>query len=222
MATEIPIPTDPRFQDLRGQRFGRLVVAAFAGTHKKKSMWECFCDCGTSHVVRSELLRNGKTTSCGCLRREVSRERASLAKTHGQSQGSPTYRSWNSAWNRCRSPSVDGYEQYGGRGITFCKRWQKFENFLADMGERPDGTTLDRIDTNGNYEPGNCRWATAKEQNRNRRNTRFVEFRGERVCLAEAAEKAALSYNVVCMRLRKGWSVEAALSIPKRVYNNAA
>jgi hypothetical protein len=151
-----------------GRRFERLVAVALVGTDPPT--WRCVCDCGSKKIVFESNLRHGKTRSCGCLQREASR-RAHL--THGQRR-SRTYSSWRSMLDRVTNPSSASWEHYGGRGIGACERWRTFEHFFADMGERPLGKTLDRFpDNNGNYEPGNCRWATPSEQVGNRRVTRL-------------------------------------------------
>lgn len=163
-----------------GKRFGRLVVVGSAAPLENgRSRWLCRCDCGVEKEVSASCLSQGRTKSCGCLRRENAAKRspkANAARTkHGHAREDkgdrhPLYRTWQGMRERCRDPGNVSYKYYGGRGITVCERWESFENFLADMGEKPSpDLTLDRIDNDGNYEPGNCRWATPEQQTKNRR-----------------------------------------------------
>ena len=158
--------------DLTGERFGRLVVIQRAPNKRpKRTRWQCRCDCGAYTTVDGSALRTANTRSCGCLHDELARQHgATLNLTHGHTSGgnSRTYTSWSSMHERCRR-----HPRYVGR-ITVCERWDSFEHFLADMGERPTGLTLDRIDNDGNYTPTNCRWATHSEQQRNRRALRVT------------------------------------------------
>jgi hypothetical protein len=155
--------------EMVGQVFGRLTVSAFAGQNAHRfAMWECVCECGNTTTVMGSSLRRGLTQSCGCLNREINIANPNR-RTHGHAGGANsvrtrTYRIWANMRSRCSNPKAKQYKDYGGRGIKVAEHWKKFDNFLADMGECPDGYQIDRYpDGDGNYEPGNARWATPKE-----------------------------------------------------------
>jgi hypothetical protein len=154
-----------RAHNLAGQVFGRLTAIERNGTSScRNALWLCNCSCGRLTTVSTCNLRIGGTQSCGCLQAERTRR---AKRTHGHYSGSkqsPTYKSWSSMIQRCTNPNKDNYPCYGGAGVTVCDRWKSFENFLADMGPRPAGTTLGRFWDSGNYEPGNCAWQTSAEQ----------------------------------------------------------
>lgn len=152
-------------EDLTGRVFGRLTVVRLAPKRGRRTYWRCACECWQEIEVWAWNLKNGHIQSCGCLHRE-------LMTAHGHARKrahTREYTTWKSMWQRCANPKHTAFKYYGGRGIRVCKRWEVFENFLEDMGERPAGKTLDRKDNNAGYTPKNCRWATHKEQIHNRR-----------------------------------------------------
>lgn len=163
----------PRQPIAAGEVFGRLVV--LEGASKTSMMVLCRCSCGNERRVCGKRLRGGGTGSCGCLQKErvaASNQQRTL-HGHGRKHArSPTFSSWQMMLQRCTNPKAPNWAYYGGRGITVCGLWHSFENFLADVGERPDGMTLDRIDNDGHYEPGNVKWSTPKQQAANRRSRR--------------------------------------------------
>jgi len=188
-----------KFIDLTGQRFGRLVVVSKAeNSNSGHARWNCICDCGVEAIVFGCNLRSGCTKSCGCLQREKTSE---TNITHGMTK-TPTHITWKSMKQRCTDHKYSCYENYGGRGIAVCGRWNKFDNFYEDMGKRPNGTSLERIDNNGNYCPENCCWATPKTQNRNTRRNRIIEYDGKSQCLSAWAEELEINYETLRKRLQ--------------------
>lgn len=208
-------------KDIIGERFGRLVVMERAPVSSTgHSMWKCTCDCGKDTVCAGSRLWNGYTRSCGCLRHDTGVKNGRATLRHGMC-GTPEYRSWLSMIQRCTNANSKVYTQHGARGIKVCARWRhSFENFYADMGLRPsDEHSLDRYPNNdGNYEPGNCRWATMQEQSRNRRTNVIITAFGKTAPLIEFVaiyDRASMTrYSRVRRRLSKGWDVERALTEP--------
>lgn len=166
----------------------------------------CRCSCGIEKLIKADNLVRGHTKSCGCIALE---RLSARSRTHGHASGrvSPTYRIWSGMIDRCENANTPCFVNYGGRGISVCARWREsFKNFLADMGERPAGMSIDRIDNDGNYEPDNCRWASKTEQGRNKRSNRLVEFGGQRLTVPEWAEKLSVPQYRLYGRLYRGWA----------------
>ncbi len=201
--------------DLVGQKFHRLTVTCFSGLDKgNNSLWQCLCECGNIVVVGGNRLRHktAPTKSCGCLKIERIKQSNT---THGMSR-TPTYKSWRSMIDRCSNLKTSGYEDYGGRGIIVCEQWRSsFEVFLEDMGVRPEDSSIERLDPDGNYEPDNCIWASDIEQNNNLRTNHYLTFQDETLTLAEWARIKGLTYNTISMRLRSNWDIERILTTPQ-------
>jgi hypothetical protein len=211
----VTLPTNPRFKNLKGIKFGRLSVVEYAGqTPSYHHKWRCVCECGNSIEVYAGNLIKGPSVSCGCYQRQSSSVRMT---THGDTD-STEYRSWRSMINRCNNVNVNCYEEYGGRGISVCDQWKKsYTSFLKDMGRKPTAKhSIDRIDSNANYTPENCRWATPKQQARNTRRNRMITYNGETRCLAEWAEILGFNYSMVSIRVYRGWTFERAITTPKQ------
>ncbi len=195
-----------------GDRYGRLTVVQEAEavilSGKRYRRILCVCDCGNETAVRVSGLRSGNVKSCGCIH-------ATRLLTHGHSR-SETYHTWQNIRTRCLNPNAPNYPSYGGSGIRVCERWGNFEAFLADLGERPSPRhSIDRIDSEGDYTPENCRWATPKEQARNRSSNRILTYDGETLCLAEWAERIGMKPNALQARLNvSGYTVKEALTLP--------
>ncbi|MBY2986433.1 hypothetical protein [Rhizobium leguminosarum] len=206
--------------DLCGKQFGRLKAiepSSRIQNGRRRTYWKCECSCGeTVFPVRDSLIR-GDVISCGCFQKEVARERRT---SHGKSSSSE-YKSWAGMLDRCRNPENKAYRNYGGRGITVCARWaNSFQTFLEDMGTKPGPEySIDREENDGNYEPGNCRWATDETQARNRRG---LISTAETTTLKEAALAAGIIYGTAHSRVyRLGWTPEDAISIPAKTGQKA-
>lgn len=203
----------PRFRNLLDQRFGRLVAVAFEKKAKDgRAIWRCKCDCGKETVVRVSDLTANKVVSCGCFHSE---QTASMNATHGMT-GTRVYAIWATMIQRCTNPNDASYSRYGLRGITVCDHWLCFDNFYLDMGDPPDGMSIERIKNHLGYSPGNCKWATAREQSRNTRRNRAIEFNGRAMCVTDWANEVGLSQQTLSRRLDDGWSVERALTTPTK------
>ena len=210
-----------------GDRFDRLLV--IEPSHSTKRVGKagslcwlalCQCDCGALTTPSEIGLKHGVTKSCGCLSREKRSDSCRARSTHGL-RGAPEYRIWTAMKQRCTNPKSPCWCDYGGRGIKVCQRWlDSFEAFYEDMGPRPSAKhSIDRIDTNGGYCPENCRWATQKEQSRNRRSNVIIEYRSEKMPLIELAERTGVNYWLLWDRLfRFGLTVEDAVSRPNRLH----
>ena len=204
-----------KFKDLTGMTFGRLRVISFDHFNKTgNACWKCVCSCGNECVVASGNLKNGNTSSCGCLVKKGNH------LTHGKSNDR-VYTLWTNIKQRCFNPRYNGFADYGGRGIAVYEPWihdfPAFYDYVSQLehyGE--DGYTLDRIDNNGNYEPGNLRWATVKEQARNTRHNILVEYNGEKMTVAEAAEKSGVPAYLLYDRIKRGLTGFPLFLLPTR------
>ncbi len=197
--------------DMIGKTFGILIVLSREDNDKCGQLrWLCLCRCSQKKTIYGKHLRSGHTRSCGCLAKNNSTR-------HKHSKGgksSKTYTSWNLMVRRCVNPNNPSYNNYGGRGISVCRRWRKFDNFLEDMGVRPDGQQIDRIDNNGNYCKSNCRWVTSQQNNRNRRNNHIITFRGKTQCVTAWAEETGIKCGTIYYRIKHGWSIKHTLTKP--------
>lgn len=210
-------PTHLNFKSLIGNQYGRLTVLQFSGRRGKAMLWGCQCLCGAFLVVTGPHLTSGHSTSCGCRRSDVSK---ALTRTHGLTSGG----SWHYLYStfvgiiaRCKNPNSQRYARYGGRGIE-CKFAgpTEFAEYISKvLGDRPIGHSLDRIDLDGHYEPGNLQWADPETQMRKTSRTHWVLYQGRKMSLTEAAELAGLPPRTVADRVTaQGWAVEDALSTP--------
>jgi hypothetical protein len=190
----------PAFIYETGNRYGRLVVISQAESVNNRVRWLCLCDCGVTLTVTGEKLRQGKQKSCGCYRRDSASERH---KIHGQSNAggvngkvcSGAYSSWQEMWKRCTKTDNISYKNYGGRGITVTPDWKDFETFYADMGDRPEGMSLDRVNGAEPYSKENCKWSNRMEQNQNKRNCHIITIDDAAYVLAEWCRRFNVEYN---------------------------
>lgn len=203
-----------KIKDMVGKRFGKLTCIEYVDVKNGHARWKVLCDCGTIKVVEGSEMRRGSTISCGCVKRERLKLGPEKVKTHGMS-GSRTYSSWHQMLQRCKNPNNSRYHQYGGRGIKVCEQWERFENFFADMGFVPQGMSIDRINNDGNYEPGNCRWATSFEQSNNMKNNVRLKFNGETKTVSEIAKITGIKKVTIYTRFKRGWPLHKLFDSPK-------
>ena len=203
-------------KNLVGQKFGRLEVLERIGVRKyptyQRTIWLCRCECGVEREFSQGQLTPTGSRSCGCLIKEAENKRSTK---HGKG-GSITYSSWHNMKQRCNNKRNLSFRWYGAIGVKVCPRWEEsFESFLADMGERPSPAhSIDRIDPTLGYAPGNCRWATSKQQSRNTRKAVPLEIGGKKMFAADWADQVGISRRLITRRLRRGWSPERAISRP--------
>lgn len=196
-------------KDYSGMRFGRLTVGVVVGKKERKTLWRCQCDCGKTVDVQSHNLNNKRYRSCGCAVHD-------LVTTHGGSK-TPLYRVWASAKERCYSEACKQYHDYGGRGIGMCQEWRDdFAAFRRDMGPRPVGASIERVNNDGNYEPSNCVWATKEDQCRNKRNNVWLEIDGVSGIVSDWARYAGVNKGTLMDRLKSGWEAKRAVFTPAR------
>jgi hypothetical protein len=199
--------------DIVGKTFSRWKVISHSP--KNRRFYKCICKCGTKREVRKDQLIRGVSKSCGCWKAEVSAAQLKrLFTTHGMSNKTRTYGIWKGIRKRCHNPKDAAYRYYGGRGIGICKRWESYANFLADMGEAPEGTSIDRINVNGDYSPSNCRWANRKTQQNNTSRNVNLTLKGQTLTVHQWADKCGINYHRLWQRLyRLNWTLERALSL---------
>lgn len=204
-----------RETEVEALRYGRLEILAKASSRNGQVYMLCRCDCGKEKEIALSSLKRGFTQSCGCYRRE----KGPGNQSHKQSY-TRTYKSWLSMRQRCLNPNNPAYKNYGGRGITIAPEWDSFAQFLADMGDAPDGMSIERIDNDKGYGPDNCRWANRLEQARNTRKCRPITHNGETKTISEWAEQYGLKSSTLSQRIRNGWDMERALSQSPLAYHN--
>lgn len=208
------MPKGPVPRDFSGMKIGKLSVVGFSHRVGVKRYFRCICECGREVIAHTARFRRTAMPSCRhCVSKGTKRH-----LTHGLSH-TPEWKHWCNMRKRCENPNDQAYNRYGGRGIRVCDRWSDFGNFYADMGPRPSAKhSIDRVDNDGHYEPGNCRWATPKDQANNRRSSRILSIGGEQLTLSQVADKHGLTIKQLWARLNQGWTIERAISEPIKDY----
>lgn len=208
--------TSKLFVDLVGRRFGKWEVLRRSTSRPTPTKWVCRCECGTVRDVVGASLTRGVSKCCGCDRANLAATLKSRSTTHGRTN-TPEWRAWNGMLARCYTPSHTSFHLYGGRNVQVCERWrQSFDNFFADLGERPAGCSLGRIDNARDYSPENVRWETDREQMNNTRSNRLLTYGGLTLTVAQWSRRTGISYTAIWQRLDSGWTVEDALTKPVR------
>ena len=196
--------------DITGNKYSRWTVLSYSG----KERWKCVCECGATRDVIKGSLVSGKSLSCGCFKIERVKEASTIHGHAGKncSHNTRTYNTWKDMRRRCVDKNHKNHKTYYDKGIKVCEEWENFVNFLEDMGVRPEGKTIDRIDSDKGYYKENCRWATPKEQANNMSRNHYLEYDGERLTISQWADKLGISYNKLNTRIHRGWSVKRALT----------
>lgn len=201
--------------DVSGKKFNKLVFVRRTNERRNGNiLWECKCDCGNVTLVKKWDVTSGNTKSCGCLKMDVVKKMNQQNTSHGMS-GTKIYKIWESMKRRCDSNKTERYSNYGGRGITYCDKWDKFEGFheWSKKSGYKEGLSIDRIDVNGNYEPSNCRWVTLEKQSFNKTNSRKVAYKNKELTIAELAKETGKSYHLLYQRIVKlGWNVNESIN----------
>lgn len=206
--------------NLIGKKFNKLTIIKYMGKDKWGHRWLCLCECGNQKEISENNIKTGQVKSCGCLKNKIKHGHTANGKQ------SKTYMAWKHMKHRCYNKNNPKYKDYGGRGITVCGRWldkeNGFLNFLKDIGKIPEGKELDRINNNklkDGYSPENCKLSTRKQQCRNMRNNHLIPFNGKKLTASEWSEITGISYDIIRKRLKNGWSIKKALTIPVKSRN---
>ena len=211
--------------DLAGKRYGYLTPIKIVGKdNRHNNLWECQCDCGNIVITTATQIKSKNTVSCGCFRKKIIDSIGDISKTHGESK-TRLYRIWYTMKRRCYDENFNRYNDYGGRGITVCDEWHKYENFAkwAKSNGYSDTLTIDRIDVNGDYCPENCRWSDYVTQSNNRRNNRFISRNGRTLTCAQWAKEIGMKASILYERLYvEHWDIERAFTEPPKSNSKAS